>query len=230
VPVPDVRLDAPPEWTLDPTTEQPKLAESSGAEMVSYRVLRDPTKKHEEGHAVGGLVAGCVATPIPGWVDDMRPSIEGRTVALAGAATERLLGGDFPIDARQSGDGKTLVLRSAKDLDQGPAAPIVGSARTFVGFDSSSRVFTCFAACASRSGSGSGSGSGSQNPVVVGCEAAVAGSRLEGSSEPPTPGLALRSVTWAVHHPRPFALGAAIFITSLAVLAIVRRPRPRFRG
>jgi hypothetical protein len=207
---PDVRFDAPPDWTLDPTTEKPKLAESAGAEMVSFRVLRDPKANDN-----AGLVSGCVATPIPGWVEDMRPSIEGRTVALAGAATERLLGGDFPIDARPNGEGG-FVLRPAKDL----GGPIIGSARTFVGFDSSSRVFTCFAACASRPG----------GRTPVGCEAAVAGSRLEGSSAPPTPGLALRSVTWAVHHPRPFAFGVAIFVTGLAILAIARRRRPRFRG
>ena len=210
---PDVRLDAPPGWLIDTTTERPKLAESAGAEMVSFRVLRG---QHQHSATHAGLVSGCVATPIPGWVEDMRPSIEGRTVALAGAATERLLGGDFPIDARPNGDGTLLFdLRPAKDL----GGPVIGSARTFVGFDSSSRVFTCFAACASRSGD-----------TVVGCEAAVAGSRLEGSSAPPTPGIALRSVTWAVHHPRPFAFGVAIFVTGLAILAIARRRRPRFRG
>lgn len=146
---------------------------------------------------------GCVATAIPGWVEDMRPAIEGRTVALAGAAAEKLVGA--PVDLRKEGDA--FELRRADAV----AGPATGRARTWVAFDERA-VVTCFA-------------------VADGAAARVVdGARLEGGTPPPAPGLALAGVTWAVHHPRPFAYGASATLAVVAALLVVTRPRPRFRA
>lgn len=173
--------------------DRPKVAESAGARIVSWESHRDPD---------GTLVSGCVATPIPGWVEDMRPNIEGRTVALAGAATEKIVGQS--IDARPDGNG-FFALRLASRLDDPP----LGRARTFLGF-SKDDVLTCFATC-----------------VGTSCEASVAAASLEGSLPPPKPGLVLGSVEWAVHHPRDSAGYGAGFVVFAAVLAVVTRRKPR---
>lgn len=183
---------------------RPMIAESAGASITEWRASRSVDE-----HAV--LVTGCVATPIPGWVEDMRPAVEARTTALAGATAERITG--VPMDARIDGAGG-LVLRMASDL----GGPVVGRARTFVGFDSS-RVFTCFATCVVREKSLIYNG--------LGCESAVAEARLEGSMAAPDPGLALRGVTWAVHHPQPAAIGGGFVVLLAGILAVVTRRKPR---
>jgi hypothetical protein len=188
-------------WTAT-EVERPKIAESSGAVFTTWSARRSTT-------ADTAFVAGCVATPIPGWVDDMAPAVEGRTVALAGAVAAKITEG--PIDARKSGDA--FELRSANDL----SGPVIGQARTWVGFDDA-RVFTCFASCASK-----------RSTVAPECEAPVRDARLEGSLPPPRPGLALGTVTWAVHHPRPAALGGLGFVVALGIVAVVFRRRPRSR-
>src|SRR4051812_4300536 len=102
----DVVAQPPAGW-LATEVAAPKIAESSGAELTSFRATRPA-----DDSAV--FASGCVATPIPGWVDDMRPAIEGRTTALAGAVAERIIGA--PVDARGDGRGG-FVLRAASDLD-----------------------------------------------------------------------------------------------------------------
>jgi hypothetical protein len=200
---PRVAAEPPHGWTATEIAK-PKIAESSGAHFTSWEALADG--KHE---AV--LVTGCLATPIPGWVEDMRPAVEGRTVAFAGASTSMITGA--PTDARAAQDG-LLDLRAANNL----AGPVIGRARTFVGFDESS-VFTCFAACGTKT----------REALHSDCERAVIEARLEGSHPPPPPGVALRGATWAVHHPRPVALGGAALVVVLGVLAVVVRRRPRSR-
>jgi hypothetical protein len=141
----------------------------------------------------------------------MRPAVEARTAALAGASAGKITG--VPIDVRPDRDG-LFVLRAASDL----GGPVIGTARTFLGFDES-RVFTCFATCSDRAVRG-----GRQHDA---CAQAVAGARLEGSRPPPRPGLGLRSVTWAVHHPRPAGLGAVVVVLLAGILAVATRRRPR---
>jgi hypothetical protein len=187
--------------------EKPKIAESSGAVFSMWIASRSAT-----GDAA--FVVGCVATPIPGWVEDMRPAVEGRTVALAGASASKITGG--PIDARSGNDG-VLDLRAANDV----TGSVIGHARTFLGFDTS-RVFTCFATCASTTPGTSDSSSRE-------CDRSVAEARLEESLPPPPPGLALRSVTWAVHHPRSAALGAFGLMVLAGIVAVAFRRRPRSR-
>lgn len=156
------------------------------------------------------LAVGCVATPIPGWVEDMRPPVVARTIALAGATAERATG--LPMDAAKDGD--RVVLRAASR----PNDPPLGEARTFVGFDAS-RVLTCFAVCAAPP----------PPRDALGCETAVRATRLEATDAPPAPGVALRAVTWAVHHPRPTAATFAGAVALFALVALVTRRRPRFR-
>lgn len=183
--------------------EAPTLAESSGARFIQWRASRSDD---------AALVVGCVATPIPGWVEDMRPAVEARAVALVGAVTSKLTNG--PVDARPDEDGD-LALRAPGDL----GGPLVGRARTFIGFDES-RVLTCFATCATPGG---------VDVTATSCSRAVAGARLEGGLSPPPPGLGLRAATWAVHHPRPVALGGGGLVVLLGLLAVAARHRPRSR-
>lgn len=208
--LPRVVAEPPPGW-VSAEIEAPKIAESAGAVMTQWQAVRA-----EDGGAA--LVTGCVATPVPGWVDDMRPAVEARTTALAGAAAARITG--VPIDVRAESSlaperpQGVFALRAANDL----AGPVIGSARTFLGFDEA-RVFTCFATCANRPRA---STSGHEA-----CARAVASARLDGSGPPPPPGLGLRGATWAVHHPRPFAVGAGLVVIVLGILAVVTRRRPR---
>ena len=193
---PRVVLDAPARWK-PAEIPPPKISESAGAELTQFVSLRSDD--------AGAITFGCVATAIPGWVDDMRPAVEGRTVALAGASAA--LANGNPVDARDDHHGG-FELRVASDL----GGPVIGRARTFIGFDPS-HVHTCFATCV-RSTT---------------CEHAIETARLEGSLPPPSPGLALSAVTWSVHHPHPFALGTAVAIALVAILSVALRRKPRHR-
>ncbi|MDB4945681.1 MAG: hypothetical protein JWP97_5215 [Labilithrix sp.] len=165
------------------------------------------------------LVSACVATPIPGWVEDMRPSIEGRLAAFAITSAERLAGGD--LEARPLPGAMALFPRGVAG-----AAP-VGFTRTFLGFAEGPRVVTCFATCLRPVGAVPAS-SLSLPPSPRACDASVAGARLE-SAPPPAPGVALASIAWAIHHPHPALLWAGISSLALAGLAMAWRKRPRSR-
>jgi hypothetical protein len=173
----------------------PKLTGTAGAELTQFAAFRN---------AASTLTFGCVATPIPGWVEDMRPSVEGRTVALAGASAALAAG--HPIDARSNGRGG-FDLRDVRELGKDP--PPIGNAKTFLGFDAH-RVHTCFATC-----------------IGADCASVVDGAHLEGSDAPPPPGIALASATWAVHHPRPFATGGAVTLVLLGAALVITRRKPR---
>jgi len=201
---PEVILDEPTGWSESTDVAAPRITTS--AALPSFHALVAPA-----GDAV--LVRGCVASSIPGWVEDMRPAIEARTIALVGAATEKAVG--FPIDARP--DGAVFALRPAARLD----GPRIGIGRPFVGFDDA-HVVTCFVSCVARGGRG-------REGAASACESAVAGAHLSSDSPPPAPGILLGAVTWAVHHPRPFTEGAGVLAGIAVVLALLCRPRPRSR-
>ena len=200
---PDVALVEPSGWSEAADVAPPKV--STSATLTSFRALVAP----------GGdevLVRGCIASSIPGWVEDMRPAIEARTLALVGAATEKATGA--PVDARKEGD--VFALRPAARLD----GPRIGIGRPFVGFDDA-HVVTCFASCVARPSRGGPTGR------VNGCESAVLGAHLSPDPPPPAPGMLLGAVTWAVHHPRSFTEGAGLLVGAAVVLALLFRPRPR---
>lgn len=203
---PRVVVAVPRGWR-DASFDRPIVAESTGARIEAWHAWRSPGGE-------AGLVAGCVATPIPGWVEDMRPGVEARTVALAGAAAAKITGA--PVDARPARpapDG-LFDLRAASHV----GGPVLGSARTFIGFDAA-RVFTCFAACATKTADTSS-----------GCEGSVDGASLEASAPPPAPGFALRFGAWAVHHPKPTASAGAAAVVVVGALLVLFRRRPRFRA
>ncbi|CAN5827453.1 hypothetical protein BH11MYX4_BH11MYX4_56030 [soil metagenome] len=111
---PSVAAEPPPGW-LTADVARPALGGGSDAVVTQWTALRP--------HAGGeGLLLGCVATPIPGWVEDMRPAVEARTASLAASSADRLAGGDAAAHTR-----------------------------TFVGW-TPREVVTCFATCAAPKG------------------------------------------------------------------------------
>jgi hypothetical protein len=159
------------------------------------------------------LLAACVATPIPGWVEDMRATVDARTTGMAAAAAGRMAG--VPLEAHPDETPGRYVLVAPGG---GPSPAQHGIARTFIGFDDQS-VVTCFATCTSRI----------PTRAPRACDAGILNARLTGGTEPPRPGLALGTVTWAVHHPARTALFGAALVSGLAVFAVVSRRRPRSR-
>jgi hypothetical protein len=190
---PRVRFEPP---TRVPLAVEPPPLTAAGATLVGFRASGDEAASAAE---------GCVATTIPGWVDDMRVAVEARSLGFAGAVAERLV--KEPVDARPSGG--TFELRRASDL----SGPLVGRAKTFLGFDDS-RLFTCFAIC--------------RGPDEA-CLGPVSMATLEGSSPPPPPGLALRAVTWGVHHPSRVSLASGLGVLLFAVVFVRSRRKPRMR-
>ena len=197
----------PPAGATEVVVKGPDLGGGSDASLVQWTALRSG----------GGdvLLLGCVATPIPGWIEDMRPSIEGRNLAFAVSSAQRLIGGDVEPKAELG----YLAL-----FAPGPAAPAreaVGISRTFVGFSAAPAVVTCFATCATP-----------QAVAHAGprtCDASVQRARLSGDVAPPPPGLALAATTWAIHHSRPTLAWAAALTFCLGAVAILTRRRPRSR-
>lgn len=179
---------------------RPALSESSGATWASWNAWRSPEKD-------AALVAACYAAPVPGWVEDMRPAFSGRVVALAGATGAQITG--FAVETFPEGDA--LGLRAAG------GGPTVGFTKTFLGFGGTN-AHSCFVVCAAA------------NVAPPACNEVVVEARLVGGDAPPQPGLALATVTWAVHHPSTTATAFAAVTVLGAVLAIATRRKPRARG
>lgn len=137
----------------------------------------------------------------------MRPAFAGRVVSLAGATAAQISG--FAVETFPDGD--VLGLRAAG------GGPTVGFTRTFVGFGGTN-VHSCFAVCAGP------------NAAPAPCNEVVVQTRLVGGDAPPKPGVALRAVTWAVHHPSNTASAFAAVTLIGAALAVATRRKPRARG
>ena len=185
----------------------PVLGGGAGATFTQW----DATASAKSGDA---LLLGCVETPIPGWVEDMRQAVQARTRTLASTSLERIVG--VPVDTRDA-DGHFDIRYAGGPED----APRVGIARTFIGW-SEGAVVTCFAACATPKRV-------ARADIGRACDASVAGARLEGGSAAPAPGLVLGAVTWGVHHPGATVMWCSVLAFALAVLAVVFRRKPRCR-
>ena len=203
---------APPVGFVDVTSEvtQPAIG---GPDSPSRSVFTQWSAARAPG-TEPTLLLGCVATPIPGWVEDMRPAVDTRTVTLLDASAERAVGA--PIEARaRSGHFALRTVGAPED------APTVGIGRTFVGFGDG-EVVTCFAACVV-------SRRNAKSDATRSCDASVLEAHLDGDRAPPPSGMMLGAVTWAVHHPAAALGWAGVATFALGVLAVASRRRPRSR-
>jgi hypothetical protein len=146
--------------------------------------------------------------PVPGWVEDMRPAFSARVVSLAGATAANITG--FAVETFDDASG-ALALRAAG------GGPTVGFTKTFLGFGETN-VHSCFVVCAGP------------NAAPAACNEVVVRTRLVGGDAPPQPGIALRTVTWAVHHPSTTATAFGATVLLGAVIAVATRRKPRARG
>ena len=208
---PSVATELPPgfiEAAAD--VQRPAIGTGSGSVVTQWQAWRSPESRDT-------LLLACVATPIPGWVDDMRPSVDARTVSVMNASVERVVG--VPVETRDMSGHFAL-----RPVGSPEGTPWVGIGRTFVGWDAEN-VLTCFAACATPQHSKQ------DNRTEVGriCDRHVLASRLDGATAPPPPGLALGAVTWAVHHPSTTVRWGAALAFALGVIAVASRRKPRSR-
>ena len=203
--------EAPPGFVeASGTVTQPAIGgrdSPSGSVFTQWNAWRSPATRQT-------LLLGCVATPIPGWVEDMRPTVDARTLALLDASAERVVGA--PIETRTAPGHLGLRTVGAPE-----GAPLVGIGRTFVGFGEHD-VVTCFAACVVPKAAA---------PATVSrtCDASVRAARLVGDRAPPPSGVVLGALTWAVHHPGATVTWGGFLTFALGVVAVVSRRRPRSR-
>ena len=203
--------EPPPGW-VEASVAQPPIGAGSGATFTQWFAWRSPSTDET-------LLVGCVATPIPGWVEDMRPTVDYRTVSLMNASAERVVGA--PVETRDAtGHFSLRPVGAPEDV------PRVGIGRTFVGW-SEHDVVTCFAACAVPAARGAAAARTASTSRA--CDASVLAARLEGSASPPPPGLVLGAATWAVHHPSTAVAWGAVFVVALGTMAVALRRRPRSR-
>lgn len=209
--VPSVATEPPPGFIEAATAvAQPPIGgrdSPTGSVFTQWDASRSPVTKQT-------LLLGCVATPIPGWVDDMRPTVEARTLALLDASAERAVG--VPVETRSTSGHLSLRTVGAPE-----GAPFVGIARTFVGFGQHD-VMTCFAACVVPRDSADAS-----SPRA--CDRSVLSAHLDGDRAPPPSGIVLGALTWAVHHPATAVTWAGVLTFALGVVAVASRRRPRTR-
>jgi hypothetical protein len=205
---PSVATELPPGW-VEAAAEVPRppIGTGSGSTFTQWQAWRSPDTRET-------LLLGCVATPIPGWVDDMRPSVDARTVSVMNAAVERVVG--VPVETRDLGGHFALRPVGAPE-----GAPFVGIGRTFVGWDDRN-VLTCFASCATPN-------QDNHADVRRICDRHVLAARLDGARPPPPSGLALGAVTWAVHHPATSVRWGAALVFALGVVTVASRRKPRSR-
>jgi hypothetical protein len=203
MPAPFLAAEPPAAWVAADVA-RPPLAESSGAEWVSWNAWSAPEKE-------GTLVAGCFAAAVPGWVEDMRPAFSGRVVSIAGATGAQIAG--FGVETFPVAEGA----RDSLGLRATGGGTTVGYTKTFLGFGGTN-AYSCFVVCAAP------------NAAPPACNEVVVQTRLVDGDAPPEPGLALQAVTWAVHHPSTTATGFAVVTLVGAMLAIATRRKPRARG
>ena len=113
---PSVAAEPPPGWTATEIS-RPALAGGSGATLTQWTARRSSAGEV--------LLLGCVATPVPGWVEDMRGPVEARTASLAASSADRIAGAK--VDASRTflgwngGDVVTCFATCASPV--GPTGP-----------------------------------------------------------------------------------------------------------
>jgi hypothetical protein len=207
---PSVAAELPPGFVeVAAEVPRPPIGAGSGSSFTQWQAWRSPGSSDT-------LLLGCVATPIPGWVEDMRPSVDARTVSVMNASVERIVG--VPVETRDMPGH--LAFRPVGSPE---GTAWVGLGRTFVGWDAHD-VMTCFAACARPEPD---ENKRADHRRI--CDASVLGSHLEASLPPPPPGVVLGAVTWAVHHPTTSVRWGAALVFALGVVTVASRRRPRSR-
>jgi hypothetical protein len=152
------------------------------------------------------LAWGCFAGDASAWSADATDLAQGKLAEIASGTAARMRGAAAPmhvVASARDGRDRTLV------ADAG-----IGRARTLVVFTRDApHAHGCFVACTSDA-----------------CVDAIDETHVTGAIvAPPPPGLALRSLALAVHHPRG-ALGVlGAIVVCGAALAIVTRPGKRRR-
>ncbi len=151
------------------------------------------------------LAWGCFSAKMTEWSADATELAQGKLADIASGTTAKMRGSAAPMHVTQNqNDGLDRLL--ACD-DEGAC-----SARTMVLF-TDAHVHGCFVACANHE-----------------CESAVASAHASSSTAaPPSPGIALRSLAFVVHHPHGALSLVSLLVLTCAALAIVTRPGRRRR-
>ena len=199
MPLPHMVADLPAWEVL--SLPKPGLGEGADVAYTSYEARR------RDG-ASPTLVSGCVAAPVPGWVEDMRRPVEHRGMNLLVVSGQIATGEPVGTEGVPGQEGLFTLWSDGKR---------VGTARLGLGFDDEPRVFTCWLVCANKDGN------------TGACDDVVRTARFDSGDPPPPPGVALSVVTWAVHHPRTAAPAAGAVVVVLGALAVVLRKKPRTR-
>jgi hypothetical protein len=146
------------------------------------------------------VTVACIAADVGQWSTDATEVAQGKLTELASGTLERMRGEPTPMHTTATAHGgRERTLQG----DQAPQA----HARTYLTF-SDGQAHGCFVAC--------------DLPCAELEQAPLA------MREPPPPGLALRSLGYAIHHPHGAGAMLGALLVALAALAIVTRPRKPF--
>jgi len=138
----------------------------------------------------------CIGTDVSTWNADVSELANQKLVEIASGTAARMHGSATPMHLVRSHDGGSTYVS-----DEGDAA-----ARTFLVF-TDARAHGCFVSCSSA------------------CGSAIDDAKVVGElREPPPAGAGLRTLSYAVHHPRVAAGALLATIALAAALAIVKRP------
>ncbi len=196
----ELRVTPPDGWTSG-TLPAPDLAQAPQLTLEQWS-----SASHD---GVVGLAWGCVRGDVSQWSDDASELAQGKLVELAQGTLARMgVTQGLHVVARPA---DATILEQTLESDGTPTA----RARALLAFTRDpGQAHACIVVCAD----------------TTGCDRAVTDASLHGELvAPPRPGLGLRALSAAVHHPHA-ALGVLLGAVLLAAaLAIATRPG-RSRG